>query len=36
VSDADFKAKRRARNNAIGIVLGALAILFYFITVARM
>lgn len=36
MTGSDFEAKRRSRNIAIGVVLGALAILFYFITVVRM
>lgn len=31
-----FKARRAGRNNAIGIVLGLLALLFFAITVVRM
>jgi hypothetical protein len=34
--EAAFLARRRRRNIVIGIVLGALAILFYAITVGRM
>jgi hypothetical protein len=33
---AAFEARRRARNIALGIVLAALVILFYGITVVRM
>ncbi len=31
-----FLAKRRSRNNAIGLVLGGLAILFFAITIAKL
>lgn len=31
-----FNAKRRARNRALGIVLGVLAVVFWGITVVRM
>ena len=31
-----FQAKRRSRNIAIGLVLAALVVLFYAITIARM
>ena len=31
-----FNAKRRARNVVLGLVLGALALLFFGITVVRM
>lgn len=34
--DDDFLRRRRQRNMAIGIVLGALVVLFYAITVVRM
>lgn len=34
--DDEFKAKRRARNIALGLVLAALVLLFYGITIARM
>jgi hypothetical protein len=34
--EARFIAKRRARNTAIGVALGALAVLIWFITIARM
>lgn len=34
--DAEFLAKRRARNIALGLVLGALVLLFFGITIARM
>ena len=34
--DAAFLARRRSRNIALGLVLAALAILFFGITVARM
>jgi type IV secretory pathway TrbL component len=33
---AAFEAKRRSRNLALGLVLGALVLLFYGITVVRM
>jgi hypothetical protein len=33
---AAFAAKRRSRNIALGLVLGALVVLFYGITVVRM
>lgn len=33
---AAFEAKRRSRNLALGIVLGALVLLFFGITVVRM
>jgi hypothetical protein len=33
--EAAFQARRRRRNIAIGIVLGAFALLFYGITVSR-
>jgi hypothetical protein len=33
---AAFEAKRRSRNIALGVVLGALALLFYGITVVKM
>lgn len=33
---AEFNARRRARNRALGIILGALAILFFGITIVRM
>ncbi len=33
---AAFEQRRRARNIALGIVLGALALLFFGITVVRM
>lgn len=33
---AEFNARRRARNLALGIVLGLLAVLFFGITVVRM
>lgn len=33
---AAFAAKRRSRNVALGLVLGALVVLFYGITVVRM
>jgi hypothetical protein len=36
VTGPDFEAKRRSRNIAIGIVLGALAVLFWAITIVRM
>lgn len=31
-----FQAKRRARNIVIGVILAALVLLFYGITIARM
>jgi hypothetical protein len=34
--DDRFLARRRARNTAMGIALGGLAILILFITIARM
>ncbi len=34
--DEDFRAKQRGRNIVLGLVLVALAVLFYFITIARM
>ncbi len=34
--EQEFLARRRRRNIAIGLVLGALVLLFYGITVARM
>ena len=34
--DSEFLAKRRARNIALGLILAALAALFFAITVARM
>ena len=34
--DPDFLAKRRARNIALGLVLTALVLLFFGITIARM
>ena len=36
IPDEQFLAKRRSRNTALGIVLGALAILFFAITVVKM
>ena len=33
---AAFEAKRRSRNTALGLLLGALVILFFGITVVRM
>ncbi|MFN4309280.1 MAG: hypothetical protein ACK4FK_01710 [Ferrovibrio sp.] len=32
----DEHKRRRARNIALGLVLGALVVLFYFITIAKM
>lgn len=32
----DEDKRRRARNIALGLVLGGLVVLFYFITIARM
>ena len=34
--DAAFLARRRSRNLALGLVLAALAVLFFAITIARM
>lgn len=34
--DEEFKAKRRSRNIALGLLLAALVLLFYGITIARM
>ena len=34
--DAAFAAKRRARNFALGVLLGAFALLFFGITIVRM
>lgn len=36
MSQNDDRKRRRARNIALGLVLGALAVLFYFITIAKM
>ncbi len=34
--DDEFRARQRSRNIVLGLVLVALAVLFYFITIARM
>jgi len=34
--EAEFKRRRKTRNNVIGLVLGAFVILFYLITIVRM
>ncbi|WP_272917862.1 hypothetical protein [Altericroceibacterium endophyticum] len=34
--EAEFKRRRRGRNVALGLVLAAFVVLFYFITFARM
>ncbi len=32
---AEFKRRRRSRNRALGLVLAALVVLFFFISIAR-
>lgn len=34
--DDDFRARQRSRNLVLGLVLVGFAVLFYFITIARM
>lgn len=34
--DDEFRARQRSRNIVLGLVLVAFAVLFYFITIARM
>jgi hypothetical protein len=34
--DDEFRARQRSRNFVLGLVLVALVVLFYFITIARM
>ena len=34
--DDEYRARQRSRNIVLGIVLAALVVLFYFITIARM